>query len=271
VLVLDSLDAGRLPREYIVKHFRVNQRLAKVTEYLGARFAFETGINAIEPVIIEFTSQFLEDLAQLPEPPRDLQRAEPGLHVGFEWNHAAICLMESHRTLDSLEYPGQVGEIIGVDTVLVNFDRSKENVLVEPAATDRGMPAHLLHPIDWDLCFAGGISDYEVLKSEALLVSKRPWTDDKSSEDPLCSRINSSDDFVGILSKLGSWSGAKAHLQLLVQGLPREWRVTASEQAVLVSFLLRRVETTLARLKQSSDPDRVFPNWQGSLPLDSTA
>src|SRR3954469_10516318 len=99
VLALDSPDSAALPREYIVKHFRANQRLARVTEYVAGRFAFDTQINAPEPILVEFTPAFLADLRSLPTPPRDIALAESGLHVGFEWNHYAVNMMDTHGCL----------------------------------------------------------------------------------------------------------------------------------------------------------------------------
>ncbi|MBA3342036.1 MAG: hypothetical protein H0T48_09390 [Gemmatimonadaceae bacterium] len=269
---MDSLDVAGLPREYIVKHFRSDQRLARITEYVAGRFAYDTQINAPEPVIVEFTPAFLADLASLPTPPRDVARAEPGLHVAFEWNQYAVCMMETHGSLNSLERPEQVGEIIGVDTVLINFDRSPANILVELLTVGRGTPAHVLHPIDWDLSFAGGIYDFSELTREGLLSSQKPWTDSgKVVHDALSTRVRSVDDLRSAISKLRLWENARARIQLVIKGMPREWAVTAEQQAALVQFFLRRVASTIAGLQAPDDPNRAFPNWQASLPLDSTA
>ena len=272
VLALDSVDVAGLPREYIVKHFRADQRLARITEYVAGRFAYDTQISAPEPIIVEFTPGFLADLALLPAPPRDVARAEPGLHVAFEWNQYAVAMMETHGCLDSLERPEQVGEIIGVDTVLINFDRSPANVLVEPATVGRGSPAHILHPIDWDLSFAGGLFDFVSIVREPMLASRAPWTDNgKVIRDALSARVRSVDDLRSAVGKLRIWENSRARIQLVLQGMPREWGVTEQEQAVLLQFFLRRVESTIAGLLAPDDPNRAFPNWQASLALDSSA
>jgi hypothetical protein len=267
ILAFDTLDEGGLPREFIVKHFRSDQKIARIVEYVAGRFAYETNIHAIMPQTVRFSPAFLEDLRWLPEPPRDVHLAEPGVHVAFAWNPRAISLMENHRALQQLEEPGQVGEIVGVDTVLINIDRSAENVLFEPRADFRGAPTHLLVPIDWELCFAGGTISEEFLSTPRLLKNARPWPPQPS--DPMCNNIRSVDDFLSAITKLGGWTGARARLQMLVQGVPPEWEVSKQLREAILAYLVRRIKTTVARLQLTDDPDNVFPNWQNSLSLDS--
>jgi hypothetical protein len=271
VLAYDSLDAGGLPREFIVKHFRSEQREARIVEYVAARFAFETEIHAIKPELVNFTPAFLEDLTSLPEPPRDIHLAEPGVHLAFGWNSRAVCLMGNHKALRSLEDPYQIGEIIGVDTVLINFDRSDQNVLFEPIADIRGHPTHVLYPIDWDMCFAGGHVSLSDLNDASLRAMQRPYTDHGASSDPMCARIQTADDFRAALQKLGAWTAAKARLKLLVQGVPREWAVTPEQASAFVEYFASRIDSTVARLQRPDDPDHSFPNFQPSLPLDAGA
>jgi hypothetical protein len=269
VLAYDSRDEGGLPREFIVKHFRSDQRLARTVEYVAARFAYESGVHAIRPEIVQFSPEFLEAIQSLPVQPRDAHLAEPGVQVAFEWNHRAVCLMENHTALQRLEEPGQIGEIVGVDTVVINLDRSVQNVLFEPRADARGNPMHLLYPIDWELCFAGGSIESSTLRQPQLLESARPWP--PNPPDPMCGLIRSRDDFDSAIHKLGGWTGARARLKLMLQGIPREWEVPEDTQEAILEFLVKRLRTTLARLKRPDDPEHVFPNWQNSLPLQSPA
>jgi hypothetical protein len=143
-------------------------------------------------------------------------------------------------------------------------------VLFEPRADHRGQATHVLTPIDWDKCFAGGSLIPTELRNERMLSMSRPWTDRLTTPgDPMCGLIRTASDFDSAIRKLGGWRGARARLQLMLNGLPVTWQVSDAQKTALLDYFLARVESTIGRLRRPDDPDRAFPNWQHSL--DSSA
>jgi hypothetical protein len=255
---VDDVDDTGDERQYIVKHFRAGDLAARVTEFICGSVAADLDPFTLRPVLVTFTPAFLASLERLPKQPIGLAGAVPGLHVAYPWLMHAVRLFDHPNALTGLKIPHQVGDIIGCDVLLQNLDRGDDNVLVDPASQHR-KPAHVLHAIDWE----SGIAGASLAASGLPQLGALPKALLHGTSALLKERLSSVQDFDHILQELARWhKSSAARAQMLVQGVPSEWGVSSADLQAIATYLLARVSTTMLRLGQLDDPDKVFPNWQ---------
>jgi hypothetical protein len=249
-------DPDGFGREYIVKHFREGDETRRLAEYVCGSVAAQLDATTPAPLLLRFTSAFLADLRRNRKQPRGLDEAQPGVHVAYRWLHNVAPFVMRPDGRDRLAHPHQIGDIIGCDALVQNWDRTDQNILVEPLSV-RGKSAHVLHAIDWDYGMAGAS-----VSPGALNGLKDVPNLLKPFANPLFDIVTSCTDFEHFCALLENWKPVRARAQMIANGVPTSWGFAPLEIDSVVTYLVHRFQSTLDRLAMTDDPDGAFPNWQ---------
>lgn len=251
------LDSRDQPKRFVLKNFRDGEGQRRYTEFVATKVACELGIGAPRVTLLEVTAEFLDRARLLPEMPRGLLQAQPGVQMAVSWYDDAPELVHHlpYGQIPNLKSRSQLGGIIGADTLLQNDDRNRGNLLVRGSAESRST-RRVLVPIDWGLAFEGNKVDREDL--QAIVGKRRIYGGDTF----LLRHIRSADDFTPFLVSLQAFLNREATLRSIVDWVPESWNVPQRWKDALYEHILKRGEIVSERLRRYDDPERVFPEWQ---------